>query len=503
MKYMIDWIKDNREISYFLAGLTLFRFIYYLFIPITPQEAYYWYYSLYPDLSYFDHPPMVAYSIWLGTNIFGKSIFGVKFMAAIWSLMTNVLLYRTTLICMQGAKGQEAKGNRAKKTAFLVVILYNLSIFAHLYALIMVPDTPLLFFWLLVIFFIFKYLNDEQIKYIYFAGLALGLGLISKYTAIAILPSIFLIFLLDGKHRKILLKPHPYLAVILAAIIFSVIIYWNMMHDWASLKFQFTDRSSGLKTFQTKYLFQLIASQIFILTPLLMVLFFASGIKILKQWRSLITERNLMLTGVFIVFGFIFISLRSLVKMNWLLPGYLGFIIATVLVYQKRDLLKSVWMKIGIVFSLILLILSHLILIIPNMPLGEGNTWSGWQDSAQKISTIQQQMGGEKNTFIFTNSYKSSALLKFYLPVDQEVYAQNIFGEPALQFDIWGIPDSLSGKNALFVCTDRYEYGKNLELVKPYFDDIEELKRFHYYFNGEKRIRTIYCYLARGYVGRN
>ena len=118
MKYILDWIQNNREISIFIAGLTLFRFIYYLFIPVTPQEAYYWYYSLYPDLSYFDHPPMVAYSIWLGTNLFGKSIFGVKFMAAIWSLMTNVLLYQTTLISMQEAEGQEAK-----RTALFAVIL--------------------------------------------------------------------------------------------------------------------------------------------------------------------------------------------------------------------------------------------------------------------------------------------------------------------------------------------------------------------------------------------
>ncbi len=503
MNNLILWIKNNREVSYFLAGLTLFRFLYYLVIPITPQEAYYWYYSLYPDLSYFDHPPMVAWSIWLGTALFGKTIFGVKFMAAIWSLLTNLLLYKTVLICIHDGKGEKAKGKEAKRPALFVVILYNLSIFAHLYALIMVPDTPLLFFWLLVIFFIFSYLNNDQVRYLYLAGIALGFGMISKYTAVAILPAVFLIFLLDKNHRRIFLKPHPYLALLLTGLVFSIIIYWNMMHDWVSLKFQFADRSSGLKSFQTKYLFQLIASQIFMLTPLLLVLFFNSGLKIIKQWRTLITERNLMITGVFIVFGFIFISLRSLVKMNWLLPGYLGFIIATVLIYKNRDMLRSVWIKTGIISSIILLIVAHMILVIPNMPLGEGNTWSGWQDSAQKIAGIQKRLGGEKTTFLFSNSYKSSALLRFYLPVDQEVYAQNIYGEPALQFDIWGIPDSLAGKDAIFIHTDRYEYGKNLDVLNMYFSDIELIEKFEYKFMDEYKTRTIYCYLARGYVGRD
>jgi hypothetical protein len=497
-KNILVWMTENKEFSVFIAGLTLFRLIYFLFIPITPQEAYYWYYSLTPDLSYFDHPPMVAYSIWLGTLLFGKSIFGVKFMAAIWSLLTNILLYLTTLTALNNSR--DAK---EKKVALIVVLLYNLSIFAHLYALIMVPDTPLLFFWLLVIYLVLKYRNSEKIKYIYFAGIALGFGLMSKYTAIAILPAIFLIFLFDPERRKILLKPHPYLALVITGLVFSTIIYWNMTHDWVSIKFQFADRSAELKPMQTKYFFQLVASQIFMLTPLLLVLFFSTGIKILKNWRSLILERNLLLTGVFIVFGFILVSFRSLVKMNWLLPGYLGFIIGTVLIYKNHDLLKSAWLKTGIVFSIVLLIIAHLILIIPNIPLGEGNTWSGWQESAQKIHQIQNKMGGEKNTFIFANSYKSAALLRFYLPEDQEVYAQNIFGEPALQFDIWGIPDSLKGKDALFVFTDRYEYGKSFEILNPYFSEIVQLDQFDYYFMEKYKTRTIYCYLAKNYVGRH
>ena len=38
-------------------------------LPVFSQEAYYWTYAQHPDLSYFDHPPMVAWLIWLGTLI--------------------------------------------------------------------------------------------------------------------------------------------------------------------------------------------------------------------------------------------------------------------------------------------------------------------------------------------------------------------------------------------------------------------------------------------------
>src|SRR5262245_43293731 len=32
-------------------------------VPLLPEEAYYWLYSRHPDLSYFDHPPAVAWVI--------------------------------------------------------------------------------------------------------------------------------------------------------------------------------------------------------------------------------------------------------------------------------------------------------------------------------------------------------------------------------------------------------------------------------------------------------
>ena len=69
-------LADRNNFYKFLAVLTLFKLVIIAIIPITPQEAYYWYYSQNPDLSYFDHPPAAAYSIWIGTQLFGDTVFG-------------------------------------------------------------------------------------------------------------------------------------------------------------------------------------------------------------------------------------------------------------------------------------------------------------------------------------------------------------------------------------------------------------------------------------------
>jgi hypothetical protein len=139
--------------------------------------------------------------------------------------------------------------------------------------------------------------------------------------------------------------------------------------------------------------------------------------------------------------------------------------------------------------------------LIPNIPLGDGNTWSGWKETAVQILNIQHEKGGRDNVFVFANSYKTASLLKFYLSDEQEVYAQNIYGQPALQFDVWGMPAALKGQDALFVFTDRKEYKPDLDKVGEYFDEITLILEEDFMFSTNQKARTIYCYYARNYKG--
>jgi len=160
-------------------------------------------------------------------------------------------------------------------------------------------------------------------------------------------------------------------------------------------------------------------------------------------------------------------------------------------------------MKFGIWSSIILVFLGHLVMAVPNIPLGNGNTWSGWQDASKKIYEIQQEHGGKDSVFIFSNGYKGASLLKFYLPDQQNTYAENIYGKRALQFDYWGIPDNLFGKDAIYVRSDRTEYDNDLNEIKKYFDSVVELQTFDYKFVNGKSARKIICYYAKKYHGKN
>ncbi len=475
----------------------LIKLIYIAFIPITPQEAYYWYYSRYPDLSYFDHPPVTAYSILFGTIFFGSTALGIKFMAVVWWFLTNVLLYITA---EEYVASEEALRTKTTIPA-ISVLLYNLTVFGNLYSITLVPDTPLLFFWLLIVYSIHKSFTSGKNYWWYIAGMALGFALMSKYSAIIITGSVFLFLVFSRKHRKMLLTPYPYFSMIIGILVFFPVIYWNYVNEWASFKFQFSERASKAKPLQIKYFVQLILSQVFLLTPMLFIWF---GGSVKNYFQKIKSNRHLdyiAFTGLPIIIIFTLVSFKSLVKMNWLLPGYLSLLVLTVYYYSEKLLNPGKWIKTGLYFSVFLVLLGYAIQIVPNVPLGEGNTWSGWNTSAEKIYEMQKDKGGRDNCFIFGNSYKSASLIKFYLPDQQDTYAENIFGERALQFDFWSDVNLLKGKNALYVFDNRREYKSKLNVVKKYFDKISEIDKFDYSFFGIAKTRTITVYYCENYHG--
>ena len=483
----------------FIGILFVLKLIYLFFIPITPQEAYYWFYSQNIDWSYFDHPPMAAYSIWLGTNIFGDNIFGVKFMAAIWYLLTNLLLYKAVLRFAENYLPDHNKN----VLAFLSVILLNLTLFAHIYAITIVPDTPLIFFWLLVVYSVQERLITGNQNWWYLAGVGLGFGLVSKYTAVVIIGAIFFFFLFSSKYRKELLSPYPYLAIIIGFLIFAPVIYWNYERGWASFLFQSAERADTVRSLRITYILQLFASQLFILSPLIFVYLFKGFSSTIKNWKTTLNLHLYFWSSIVIIGGFTLVSLTSLVKMNWLLPGFLPLIAIIVIQYPESFINPKKLVRVGAWCSILIILVGHLILVVPNIPLGNGNTWSGWEDAAERVYEIQQQNGGNEKVFIFSNGYKAASLIKFYLPDQQNTYAENIYGQRALQFDYWGVPDNLKGKDALYVRSDRTEYKSDLDVIKKYFDEVVEIETFDYKFFNGKSARKIICYYAKNYKGQN
>ncbi|MDZ7400913.1 MAG: glycosyltransferase family 39 protein [candidate division KSB1 bacterium] len=481
-----------KRLIIFIVLITVFRLVYVNFVPLVPQEAYYWKYAKHLALSYFDHPPMTAYIIAFFTWIGGDSVFFIRLGSIVFSIGLMLVLYSIT---------RRLFGN--ERWALLSVIAMNCTVMFSIGSMIITPDVPFLFFWALIVYSLVRLRESDQWQWWYLAGAALGFGLLSKYTAILIVPGIFVYLLLSASQRKWLLSVHPYLGLVLALVIFSPVIIWNSQHEWASFLFQSSSRFSQMRRLRLDYFFQLIGSQLGMLTPYLFFLVLVGWAQ--SGWRSFKTkdDRHSLLFWIALPVYLIFTlsSFRSLVKMNWLAPAYITSIIASIAWIQSAQTRWSErfkkWFTPGLILGLVIVLFMHLMPIVPIFPSRKGDTWTGWQELSARVMQIKQEMG--EDTFIFGHEYKIPSEITFYTPHHEPTHAGEIIGEKGLQYTYWTNFNELIGKNAIFITSDAQRY-RNMDNVRKYFDSVVEEPPLQIIHRG-RVFRVFYIYRCYNYKG--
>ena len=196
----------------------------HLGIDLYVDEAYYWGWSKALDWGYFSKPPVIAALIAASTAAFGDGILAVKLPA--------LLLYPATSLVLAalGTRLFDARIGFWSGLAFLTMPLVGaLGLFVS-------TDAPLLFFWSLGMLFLLRALEHQRWRDWLGLGLAVGLGLLSKYTMAAFLPSALLVMLMLPRGRRALASPRPWLALLLALAVFAPNLWWNWQNDFPTLR---------------------------------------------------------------------------------------------------------------------------------------------------------------------------------------------------------------------------------------------------------------------------
>jgi hypothetical protein len=188
------------------------------------------------------------------------------------------------------------------------------------------------------------------------------------------------------------------------------------------------------------------------------------------------------------------------VKPNWLAPAYWPLVFLAIRARLAGETVPRS-LKIGLASSVAFLVAAGIAMSWPDSRLGEANTWSGWPEAAQRIDRLQQEFDqrGEPS-FVFSTNYKNSALLAFHRAGHRRTYAQDIFGEHALQFDFWPPEGSMKGATGILVLDDRHDQAIVPEELKRYFDSVTKVDTVDVKGVGGST-RKIDIYLSRGYRG--
>ncbi len=236
----------------FCTVLSLWRMFVNATVELHPDEAYYWLWSKHLSLSYYDHPPMIAYAIKL-TTLVSASEFWVRLSGVIVSIAMSVLIWILAKELFKSVK--IAAGS---------VMLLNAYPLTMSGSIIITPDVPAFLFWSYGIFAVWQAVRSGKAAWWYVFGAMFGLSLLSKYTAVLLFPCA-LLFLAMNEERGWLRRVHPYLSAAVAGVIFLPVIAWNAQHQWISFRFQMSHGLSGFELLGG--LAEYIGGQLLVITP--------------------------------------------------------------------------------------------------------------------------------------------------------------------------------------------------------------------------------------------
>lgn len=448
----------------------MLRLLLAAWIPLTPQEAYYWTWSQFPDWSYFDHPPLASYGIAFSTAVAGQTEFAIKLAAVAWSLGWNILWARLA---------QDMFGDR--RVTFWSLAALNLSLLYVLYGVGATPDGPLMFGWIGTIWAVWRADRPEDGRWWYGAGFFAGVALLGKYSGILLLPVVALFLLAVPQRRHWLRRAQPYAAAAIAGLIFSPVIVWNAQHDWVSLAFQSTRRLNEMGMLKPRFVGLLLATQFLLLTPYLFGMSLAAGWRSARDWivlRTRIEPRILLLllsaAVPLLVFGAA--SLRTNSKVNWLMPAWWSLVIlGTYFSSLKKG--GEQRRALGLSSSALLLLAAVIVATIPNLPVpGDLNIWSGWRGAAEQVDrAVAAERATGRRAFVFSPNYKNSSLIWFHRPSQERTYAQEIVGRKALQFDFFPRTEELKGATGFLVVSNQAQSALDLDAVRPLFEGLERI----------------------------
>ncbi len=455
-----------------LVVISVFRIYYILHGPLDlgPDEAHYWEWSRMLDLSYYSKGPMIAYLVYIGTSIFGDTVFGIRVMAVIFSALSSIYMFML-VNHMYGKQEPEISQPVALSSALLLQIIPMFAPFGVIFTI----DSPFIFFWILSLYVFWKAINSEGAKgngqglnhtQWILLGISIGLGLLTKYTMAFFYLCAFLFLLFSGK-RYLLKSLKPYTALLISLLVFSPVIIWNFQHDWVTIRHTAGQAhvSEGLKI-SLKNFIEFLGSQIGIITPIIFVMMFYA---LFKLGTKSLQSGFLLYFSIPVIGFFLLKSIQGKVQPNWAMTGYITGIIAFAKYFMGRGTKGKGQGRLLVIAGITVAILVTVIARYPSIiklppKLDPSSRLRGWKELGVEVSRIHDSMKNKGEVFIFSDRYQVSSELAFYVKGHPRIYCINL-GRRMNQYDLWPdmnsnafkIRNSGSTINAVFVRIDNVD----------------------------------------------
>lgn len=427
-----------------IAYLIALRALYLGLVDLIPDEAYYWVYTLHPALSYLDHPPLTAWLIGLATQLAGATTFGVRLPVLLLAPLGAWFAYLFGRDMIDKSAGIIASCLFCAIPAFFAA------------GLLMVPDSTLIVAWMAALYFFQRALIKEDGRAFLGLGVAMGAGLLAKYSILLLAPAALLFMLTDARARRWFKHPEPYLGALLAALMFLPVLIWNWQHEGASFFFQLLRRPLADPTFSVHMI--AVYGFLMLAPPAAIAILYALGpvrgiLVPDERHRRFMLVMALVPLAIFALYG-----LFSVVKFHWTVPVWLALlplIAATILpnpAASRRPALKALnrlWGPLLVVKAVFFgLVLHYFALGLPGAGWTDGDTgYLGWPETAEVVYDLVGEIEretGKRPLIAGTTKWSVAAALTFHYPEQNpgNITSRNLIGRSASQWEAWFEPDT-------------------------------------------------------------
>ncbi len=397
-----------------IAAMTALRIVYASLIDLRTDEAYYWTWSKEHVLSFLDHPPMIAWFIRFGTAIFGDTNLGVRFAGILAMLATQLLL--ADLV-------RRVTGD--VRAVVIAVLMPEAALYYGLLMAKVAPDTALIPFALAMVWALVRLAESNEPRWWLAAGLFAGLALLSKFTAVMLLPAVAAFTLVPDWRRRWLLSPYPWLAALIALLVFSPVLIWNAQHDWASFRFQLV-RATAAHDISGRTVGDYIGLQLglvgFVLLPVVL-----SGLALTARRGYLAREPIAILLSTAVLVPFFYFLWKSVtlrVGDTWpMFMWPIGFAAAAInIAMLPREgwpawMIRSTirWTRVAIASGITFIVLVFLYYVAsPWNFIGHADPIGGEAGYQQVVARAEVELQKTGASWIATTDYRTYAMLRWF-----------------------------------------------------------------------------------------
>jgi 4-amino-4-deoxy-L-arabinose transferase-like glycosyltransferase len=243
-------------------------------IGFSVDEAHYALYAQHLAWSYFDHPPLVGWIQWPLVTLTSSEGF-IRLVPELLWVISCLLVYQVTIEIHHFIQGRNSgyltsslpSANTCGLMAILAIVAAPMP---HVLAIGLLPDTLLAPLSLGLMFMALRWLIQDHFTVgdWLLTGALLGLAGLSKYTAIFTAFALLLVFVV-ARRKPSIGKIGFWLALLLALLFISPVLYWNWLNDWISFKYQIAHGSGG--EWLWRRLGTFLGIQIIVFGPLLII----------------------------------------------------------------------------------------------------------------------------------------------------------------------------------------------------------------------------------------